>query len=84
MQMGHAKVQITLDRYSHLLQDSHPAQAAKLSSLVFGDSVSPGNHGAQGALGVPSGRAVSGAVVVPEHPQEPQNSPQHEAKSRLN
>ena len=34
-QMGHASVQITLDRYSHLLQDSHPAQAAKLSSLVF-------------------------------------------------
>jgi hypothetical protein len=35
MQMGHASVQITLDRYSHLLQDRHPAQAAKLSSLVF-------------------------------------------------
>ncbi len=34
-QMGHASVQITLDRYSHLLQDSHPAQAAKLSALVF-------------------------------------------------
>jgi len=34
-QMGHASVQITLDRYSHLLQDSHPAQAAKLSAFVF-------------------------------------------------
>jgi hypothetical protein len=34
-QMGHASVQITLDRYSHLLQDSHPAQAARLSGLVF-------------------------------------------------
>ena len=34
-QMGHASVQITLDRYSHLLKDSHPAQAARLSSLVF-------------------------------------------------
>jgi integrase len=34
-QMGHASVQITLDRYSHLLKDSHPAQAARLSRLVF-------------------------------------------------
>ena len=34
-QLGHADVGITLNRYSHLLQDSHPAQAAKLSSLVF-------------------------------------------------
>ncbi|HWT78216.1 MAG TPA: site-specific integrase, partial [Candidatus Methylomirabilis sp.] len=34
-QMGHASVQITLDRYSHLMRDSHPAQAARLSSLVF-------------------------------------------------
>lgn len=34
-QMGHASVQITLDRYSHLLRDSHPAQAARLSALVF-------------------------------------------------
>ena len=34
-QLGHADVGITLNRYSHLLQDSHPAQAAKLSNLVF-------------------------------------------------
>jgi integrase len=39
-QMGHASVQITLDRYSHLLRDSHPAQAAKLDSLVF-DAAQP-------------------------------------------
>jgi len=38
-QMGHASVQITLDRYSHLLRDSHPAQAAKLDSLVFDQGV---------------------------------------------
>jgi hypothetical protein len=37
--MGHASVQITLDRYSHLLRDSHPAQAARLSSLVFDQGV---------------------------------------------
>jgi len=35
LQMGHAGVEITLNRYSHLLQDSHPAQAARLSDLVF-------------------------------------------------
>jgi integrase len=34
-QLGHASVQITLDRYSHLLQDSHPEQAARLSAFVF-------------------------------------------------
>jgi hypothetical protein len=34
--MGHASVQITLDRCSHLMQDAHPAQAAKLSDFVFG------------------------------------------------
>ncbi len=54
-QMGHASVQITLDRYSHLLRDSHPAQAARLSSLVFDQGgetgpdsatvLQPGQHG---------------------------------------
>jgi integrase len=34
-QLGHASVQITLDRYSHLLRDTHPDQAARLSRLVF-------------------------------------------------
>jgi hypothetical protein len=28
-QIGHASVQTTPDRYSRLLQDSHPAQAAE-------------------------------------------------------
>jgi len=35
-QMGHASVQITLDRYGRLLRDTHPDQAARLSALVFG------------------------------------------------
>jgi integrase len=35
LQMGHSDVGITLNRYSHLMQDSHPAQVAKLSDLVF-------------------------------------------------
>ena len=34
-QMGHVSVQITMDRYSHLLQDADPGQAARLSDLVF-------------------------------------------------
>jgi integrase len=42
IQMGHASVQITLDRYSHLLQDSHPAQAAKLPGLVFDQGATTG------------------------------------------
>jgi integrase len=35
-QMGHASVQITLDRYSHLMRDSDPDGAARMESLVFG------------------------------------------------
>jgi integrase len=35
-QMGHASVQITLDRYSHLLKDSDPDGAARMEALVFG------------------------------------------------
>ncbi len=42
--MGHASVQITLDRYSNLMKDSHPAQAARLSSLVF--DTAPSANGA--------------------------------------
>jgi hypothetical protein len=40
--MGHACVQITLDRYSYLLRDTRPDQAARLSGLVFGPTVANG------------------------------------------
>ena len=36
VQMGHASIQTTLDRYGHLMPDVHRAEASKLDRLVFG------------------------------------------------
>ena len=36
VQMGHASIQTTLDRYGHLMPDLHRAEASKLDRLVFG------------------------------------------------
>jgi integrase len=35
LQMGHASIDITVDRYGHLLEDTNPEQAARLARLVF-------------------------------------------------
>ena len=37
-QLGHASIQMTLDRYGHLMPDAHAAEARKLDRLVFGES----------------------------------------------
>jgi integrase len=37
VQLGHASIQTTLDRYGHLMPDIHEAEARKLDRLVFGD-----------------------------------------------
>ncbi len=73
-QMGHASVQITLDRYSHLMKDSHPAQAARLSSLVFDAGRGPSRE----AEMTSSGRAT---VVLPEHPRTPPKAMQDDERS---
>jgi integrase len=39
VQLGHASIQTTLDRYGHLMPDAHAAEARKLDQLVFGDAV---------------------------------------------
>jgi integrase len=36
VQLGHASIQTTLDRYGHLMPDTHAAEARKLDTLVFG------------------------------------------------
>ena len=36
-QLGHASIQTTLDRYSHLMPQLHQAEAQKLDQLVFPD-----------------------------------------------
>jgi len=38
VQMGHASIQTTLDRYGHLMPDVHRAEANKLDRLVFGSA----------------------------------------------
>ena len=36
VQLGHASIQPTLDRYGHLMLEMHEAEARKLDRLVFG------------------------------------------------
>jgi hypothetical protein len=36
VQLGHASIQTTLDRYGHLMPEMHEAEARKLDRLVFG------------------------------------------------
>ena len=38
VQLGHASIQTTLDRYGHLMPDAHAAEARKLDRLVFGEN----------------------------------------------
>jgi integrase len=51
VQLGHASIQTTLDRYGHLMPDANAAEAQKLDRLVFGD------NGQDGA-----GRVIADAV----------------------
>jgi integrase len=66
-QMGHADVSITLNRYMHLLKSSHPAQAAKLSALVFGPTPA-----------APQRRAVPATVLLPEREKTHPNTTEHD------
>ena len=36
VQLGHASIQTTLDRYGHLMPELHEAEARKLDRIVFG------------------------------------------------
>jgi len=38
VEMGHASIQTTLDRYGHLMPDVHRAETTKLDRLVFGSA----------------------------------------------
>jgi integrase len=82
-QMGHASVQITLDRYSHLLQDSHPAQAARLSDFVFAPppgSVKPGPAAQTTEAG---GGAVVAKRSLTERAGISKNTPQNDVRRSL-
>jgi integrase len=39
VQLGHASIQTTLDRYGHLMPDAHAAEARKLDQVIFGDAL---------------------------------------------
>src|SRR5215475_1227619 len=51
VQMGHASIQTTLDRYGHLMPEMHEAEARKLDRLVFGP---PSEPAAGDAMDAPS------------------------------
>ena len=38
-QLGHASIQVTLDRYGHLMPEVHEQAASRLETQVFGLSV---------------------------------------------
>jgi len=42
VQLGHASIQTTLDRYGHLMPEMHEAEARKLDRLVFGTTAQDG------------------------------------------
>ena len=42
VQLGHASIQTTLDRYGHLMPEMHEAEARKLDRLVFGENAQNG------------------------------------------
>jgi integrase len=51
VQLGHASIQTTLDRYGHLMPEMHEAEARKLDRLVFGTTGQDGvTHAAADAL----------------------------------
>jgi integrase len=49
-QLGHASIQTTLDRYGHLMPDTHAAEARKLDRLVFGEKGRGDGDGAADAV----------------------------------
>jgi integrase len=77
-QMGHASVQITLDRYSHLMQDSHPAQAAKLSALVFDAASMPNQSETKGSTAI-----AAATILQPGQPGTPRKTVEDGVKSQV-
>jgi hypothetical protein len=41
LQLGHASIQTTLDRYGHLMTELHQAEAQKLDHVVFEQPAAP-------------------------------------------
>ena len=82
--MGHSWVQITLDRYAHLLKSSHPAQAARLSALVFDTAPAPPSAGAiPGAAEVLPKSCNPGTVVLAEPGETVRNTAELDATPHL-
>lgn len=66
VQLGHASIQTTLDRYGHLMPQLHQAEAQKLDQLVFPDqqAASPARRLQAVRVGRPARGSKTGAVVV--------------------
>ena len=60
-QLGHASVQITLDRYGHLMDQSYGDASEQLEAALFGSSPASGLQAAEGQT-VPHGAAEASAA----------------------
>jgi integrase len=64
VQLGHASIQTTLDRYGHLMPQLHQAEAQKLDQLVFGQQTAPPARPQAVRVGRPARGSKMGAVAV--------------------
>ena len=65
VQLGHASIQTTLDRYGHLMPQMHEAEAQKLDQLVFGQQAAPPARRLRAVrIGRPARGSKTGAVAV--------------------
>ena len=65
VQLGHASIQTTLDRYGHLMPQLHQAEAQKLDQLVFGDqATTPARRLTAVRVGRPPRGSKMGAVAA--------------------
>src|SRR4029453_13053390 len=60
-QLGHASVQITLDRYGHLMDQSYGDASAQREAALFGAATASGLQAAEGQT-VPQGAAAAQAA----------------------
>jgi integrase len=94
-QLGHASTQITMDRYSHLLDQSYTDESNKLEAVLFGNGAPARWSLARAAHKPPAGRTQPGSSssllrggpygaqrnVPPVRRREPVASPQHWRRS---
>jgi hypothetical protein len=64
-QVGHASVQITLDRYGHLMDQSYGDASGRLDAALFGASALPASTVHEGATAFRSNDNAESATPLP-------------------